>query len=142
MHPLIRDFQSDHSTLTASLERAKELGVTTKEGISVLMDAKIQLLVHLDKEDLRLYPVLNRAAKRDDTLKMLLDGFAKDMGEITELAVSFFEKYEASQDGSMFSRDIGRLIGALKSRIDREEKILYKMFIEVDALTSSSAIAS
>jgi hypothetical protein len=128
MSQLIVELKKDHSALVKILNDATELGITSKEGQQVLMNAKVVLLAHLKKEDERLYPVLKSAAETNPELKKTLDIFAKDMAGVSTAAINFFTKYAEGGSGMEFAKDIGMLFSTLKTRIRKEEEVLYKEY--------------
>lgn len=128
MSDLIDKLKKEHNILVEALDSMTRLGVTSKEGQEKLYSAKEALLAHLNLEDKELYPVLRKAAESDDSVRSTLDIFAKDMEEISKTALSFFSKYSQGGDSLEFAKELGRLIGALKNRIGREEDILYAQF--------------
>ncbi len=128
MSLLIEELKRDHTTIINVLDEVSKLGISSKEGQQRLLDAKQGLLAHLKKEDDQLYPVLNNAAGENPALKQTLDIFAKDMSGISKAAIDFFNKYAQGGSGVEFAIDIGNLFTTLKSRIGKEEDILYKKY--------------
>lgn len=122
---LIDEFKKDHVELVSTLNKVKELGITTKEGQARLLAAKEGLLAHLKKEDAQLYPFLKKEAEGDSGLKNLLDTFAKDMDNISKSALDFFAKYANGGSTVEFAKDFGTLTAALSKRIRQEENLLY-----------------
>lgn len=128
MSQLIEELKKEHTLIVDILNEVAKLGITSNEGQRKLLDAKQGLLAHLKKEDDRLYPVLKSAAEKNPALKQTLDIFAKDMTGISKAAIDFFGKYSQGGSGLEFARDIGKLFTTLKSRIRKEEDILYKEY--------------
>ena len=128
MSQLTLELRKDHGQIVKILNDVSELGITSKEGQRMLMDAKEGLLAHLKKEDDRLYPVLKKAAEKNPELKKTLDIFAADMAGISSAAISFFTKYAQGGSGIEFAKDIGSLFSTLKTRIRKEEEYLYKEY--------------
>ncbi|MBI5626215.1 MAG: hemerythrin domain-containing protein [Nitrosomonadales bacterium] len=128
MSQLIIELKKEHEVIANILGEASKLGITSKEGQMKLMDAKKGLLAHLKKEDDQLYPVLKKAAQNDQNLGRTLDFYAKDMEGISKAAVAFFNKYAQGGSGMEFAKDIGGLFSTLKSRIRKEEDVLYKEY--------------
>lgn len=125
MSNLVSELKSDHQKLVAMLTEVKSKGITSKEGVQILMSTKATLLAHLKKEDTYLYPELKVAAEKDPNLKHTLDVFAKDMSGITTQVMAFFDKYSTASSGMEFAKDLGGLISTLGNRIQREENALY-----------------
>lgn len=132
MSRLIDELKKEHLIIVDVLDHVSRLGVNSKEGQQRLIDAKNGLLAHLRKEDEQLYPALNRAAEKDARLKQTLDLFAKDMTEISKGAMDFFGKYSKGGSGLDFARDVGKLFIVLKSRISKEEDIIYKEYEKIN----------
>jgi len=131
MSALTEELKSEHATLVKILGEVKEIGVTSEEGQDKLMTARDGLLAHLGKEDEKLYPTLKERSASDDNLKNLLDTFAKDMDEISKVALGFFDKYQDGGSPIEFAKDFGALYGALANRIRKEESILYAEYDKV-----------
>lgn len=74
---------------------------------------------------------MRKAAETNEGLRLLLRDFAKDMEGISAFAMKFFDKYNFGGSGIEFGRDFGTLTATLKSRISREETILYKEYDKV-----------
>ncbi len=131
MSKLIEELKKEHGVIASTLDKIRELKVTSKEGQKKLIDAKAGLLAHLEKEDKQLYPTLKSAAEKDANLKRMLDMFAQDMNGISQAALAFFENYTKGGSGIEFAKDFGRLFATLKQRISKEEGIIYKKFNEL-----------
>ncbi len=129
---LIEELQNEHLGLSETLNKIKALGSSSEKGKELLFSLKSALLVHLEKEDDQLYPVLNNAAKKDLHLKETLNTFAIDMEKISTTALQFFDKYSLRNSISKdFSYDFGTLFAMLSQRIKREEKYIYPSYEEL-----------
>jgi hemerythrin-like domain-containing protein len=128
---LTKTLKEEHKKIADALNRVVHLGIGTHEGQAELMKAKDLLLSHLQKEDKLLYPVLQKAAKEDSQIKLMLESFAKDMEGISQAALDFFSKYEKGGEGLEFAKDFGHLFSALSLRIRREETRLYRIYEEI-----------
>lgn len=128
MSKLIDELKREHLVIIDILNDISKSGISSKEGQQRLLDAKTGLLAHLKKEDEQLYPVLNKTAEKDQALKQTLDFFAGDMAGISRSAMDFFGKYANGGSGIEFAKEIGRLFITLKSRISKEEDIIYKEY--------------
>ena len=125
MSELIEELKKEHSEIIDKLNRVKELGVTSSEGLSTLLSAKACLLSHLQKEDSKLYPVLRKEAENNTWLMSNLDIFADDIDNISNAVIDFFDKYSDGGSGLEFFKDSLDLISILDGRIGKEERILY-----------------
>lgn len=122
---LTEELKKEHAWLVETLNKVKEIGVTSKEGKEKLLLAKTGLIGHLKKEDEKLYPALRKEAQGNEQLKRLLDSFAKDMENISKATMIFFDKYSSGSEGSEFAKDFGNLVASLGGRIRKEEVVLY-----------------
>ena len=135
MSRLIEELKKDHETIENMLAKAKEPSISHKEAHKILITAKATLLAHLKKEDAQLYPVLNKGALSDATLKRTVDFYAKDMDEITSNAIGFFDKYSPA-DATIdieFARAFGKLYSTISIRLRNEEKTLYKEYEKLNS---------
>ncbi|MFO0754303.1 MAG: hemerythrin domain-containing protein [Thermodesulfovibrionales bacterium] len=133
MSQLVEELRRDHVAMVDMLNKVKDLGIASKEAQATLLAAKTNLLAHLKKEDLHLYPRMQKAAESNSSVRMVLDSFTKEMGELSKFALQFFDNYSQGGSGIEFAKDFGRLFATLRTRLQREESILYK---EYDKLAS------
>jgi len=131
MSNLVDALVRDHLAICDMLDSVSKSGVGSKEGQTKLFAVKQSLLDHLKKEDMDLYPVLRKAAETDNQLKQTLDTFAQDMGQVSAFALDFLNKYSQGDSGLSFAKDFGRFFTTLKTRIRKEETILYKEYDRV-----------
>ena len=131
MSDLIDEFRKEHESIMENLVAVKRLGVHTMEGRNHLMAAKGLLLEHLEKEDLHLYPELDRAASTDTDLKEMLDSLESELRDITRFSSYFFEKYTLGGSMIEFLRDFEKLKNTLERRITKEEELLYTKYSQL-----------
>lgn len=134
MSPLVEKLTAQHRDLLATLDKMTEQGIASPAGRNTLFGARDALLAHLALEDREFYPRLRKAAQAKAALQSTLNVFASDLEGITQTAIAFFKRYgdaSAAGDSLDFARDLGRLMAALRTRIRKEETLLYP---EYDAL--------
>lgn len=134
MSLLIAALKREHDTLKRQVATIKQVGVVSAEGFAELQRLRQNLKAHLQHEDRDLYPRLEEAASRDESLRILLDRFRSEMREITADAERFFERYPAPVQSVEFARDIGRIFSSLSNRIITEESVLYPRMAELDRI--------
>jgi hypothetical protein len=130
MARLIDELKREHAEISRLLDTVKNPKMTNKEAHKILISAKSTLISHLKKEDLQLYPLLNRAAENNSSLKRTVDFYAKDMDEITAKAIGFFDKY-SKDDAPIdleFAKAFGNLFATISRRLRSEESTLYKEY--------------
>ena len=125
MAALIEELRREHELLLAALQEVGQAGIGTPQAARALHRIKALLLAHLRKEDERLYPRLEAAARTDPTLADLLAVFARDMQEVTAVALAFFEKRPNGGGGFGYAREWGTVAARLRLRIASEESGLY-----------------
>lgn len=130
---LVYELKKDHETVLALLEKLRSANIDSKETHGWILSIKAALMAHLRKEDTQLYPVLKKAAEKDENLKTTLNLFAKDMDTVYKVALEFVDKYSKGGDKFAFARDLGKITVAVKTRISKEENILYNKFDQIAA---------
>ncbi|MBI5561620.1 MAG: hemerythrin domain-containing protein [Deltaproteobacteria bacterium] len=131
MTKLIDELKQEHAVLMDILDEVYRLGIASKEAQSKLGAAKAGLLRHLRREDEHLYPALKTACAGNPEVSDTVRRFIADMGVVSREALVFFDKYSAGGAGGAaleFARDFGRFSVTLKSRIQREETTLYRIY--------------
>jgi Hemerythrin HHE cation binding domain len=128
MGDLVAELKKEHAALAALLGEIKARGFGSPEVARKLLLVRHGLSGHLRKEDEQLYPVLRRAAERDERLRHLVDVFAREMTEVARTAHDFFTKYAEGGDGAAFMREFGRVAALLAARIRNEEALLYAAY--------------
>ena len=131
MAGLIQDLKEQHTQLLSILQLAKTNGFATPETRELLRSARTGLLDHLRKEDLELYPVLHTAATKSPATRETLDTFAKNMAETSKLAIGLFKKCDQGGSDHDLSKEFGLLLAKLRSRIRREEELLYPLYEQI-----------
>ena len=91
MDRLISEFKRDHVVVMDTLNVVKRHGLSSKEGKEGLKSVRDTLLAHLKKEDAQLYPVLRKAAEKDENLKQALDLYAS-LSSKDNLRIGFTKK--------------------------------------------------
>ncbi len=125
MKELIDTLKKEHRVILEHLAAIKHQGAHTMEGRTQLVEARNQLLAHLDREDRDLYPKLEEIAQRDPQLKEMLDQFEEEMKAITVYCNRFFTKYSSDGGGIEFFREFDIFYNSLQDRIRKEEEILF-----------------
>jgi regulator of sigma D len=99
-----------------------------------LNDFRTALQEHLLTENVRLYIYLSHMFKNDETNFELIRGFRKEMDGIAKTAMDFLRKYDAiGVDADLaptFARDFATIGEVLGTRIQKEENVLYPLYME------------
>jgi regulator of sigma D len=94
---------------------------------------KSELQGHLLTENVRLYIYLDRSLASDPTNSELIRGFRREMDNIAKVAMGFINKYSAigvDEDlASHFGKDFATIGKVLGERIQKEESILYPLYM-------------
>ncbi len=132
MSELIEKFKREHSEIIDALKEVKELDILTKKGRAKLMSVKASLLEHLKEEDEKFYPVLCKEAEQNKKLKEELEIFAKDWGNVSNVAFGIFDKYDKGvlEAGGLW--DFEALFTVLRHRMKNEEDFLYGEYEKID----------
>jgi iron-sulfur cluster repair protein YtfE (RIC family) len=127
MARLIEELKREHAEIARLLDTVKSPKISNAEAHKILLSAKNTLISHLRKEDTQLYPLLNKAAESNTSLKRTVDFYARDMDEITAKAIAFFDKY-SKDDAPIdleFAKAFGNLFATISRRLRSEESTLY-----------------
>lgn len=125
MSALIEELKREHTEILAILNEVKKLGILSKEGQAKLMSIKASLLEHLWNENERIYPVLWKESENNKDLKDLLDLFAIEMEDVSNVVQKFFNKFHEGTVDQNFPQEFEELFAAVSKRIKNEEEILY-----------------
>jgi len=132
MSIFIEKLKQEHRVILDALENVQNQDISLSEKLIILMEVKSALIEHLKKEDEKLYPFLNKEAKKDANLFSDIAKYANEMNKISDFIFNFYEKYTKLEDIShyFFKSDLNLFITTLKDRILKEEIYLYKEFLE------------
>jgi len=130
---LIKNLQQDHEKLIKMLEEL------TREPFSLILTRRKLLEMrhvmeeHLKKEDQEFYPLLKYEAIKNPDLKKILLVFSKEMAEISLQAGRFFNACESGSNILDFQREALQMLSLLKTRIRKEESVLYPWLAQVQS---------
>ena len=124
---LVEELRNEHISIVETINNIEKLGIYTSEGVSELSYAKMDFLAHLKKEDEELYPKLRKIAKYNREFKIKLNHLTKNIEEVTQFVLQFFDEYSAGGADIRFKSDCERLYSILKARILNEE-LLFKEY--------------
>lgn len=130
MASIVTELKSEHATMLKACEGIAAKTLTSAEIATFVGTLKTLLLGHLQKEDSQFYPKIKKMAETNASLKSKLALFADEMNPIAKAALAFIEKYSKGGDPAQFSIDFKALLYTLKTRIRREEDLLYPEFKE------------
>jgi hypothetical protein len=137
---------AEHAKLTALandlLRRVREPELDVEEIGRVRWQMTRELMSHLAKEDKILYPRL--AASPDGKTADIAARFAAEMGDLGEAYRAYMSDWGseriASESGP-FIAQTKAVMGALLTRIDRENRHLYPLMADAPDLTATNLVA-
>ena len=127
MSILIEILSDEHRRLQQCFNELQRLGTSNEEWKDKLRQTRYLLTAHLTKEDERLYPAL---AKNPPGLSLSKD-FESEMEKISTEALAFIDRYRDGGSGLDYAKQLGRIIGIINVRINREETILYREYEKI-----------
>jgi len=119
------ELRRDHVIIVTALSEAKAFGITSKEGNLQIQKAFKKLHKHLEDEEKKLYPTLNKAAEKNDRLKMLMNEEMSEIGELILSAEDFFDRFESGDFKTDQHDELDTFIHALMARTKKEETTIY-----------------
>ncbi len=127
---LVEELRNEHISIVETIHNIENLGIYTSEGVRELFYIKMEFLAHLKKEDEELYPKLREIAKYNREFRKKLDHLTKNIEEVTQFVLQFFDQYSAGGADFKFKSDCERLYSILKARILNEE-LLFKEYEKI-----------
>lgn len=135
-HPeLIDQLKGDHQKLLGIYGEIKAaFDSSDYQTVSEKLDQfRTGLQGHLLTENVRLYIYLDHCLAGDENNSELIRGFRREMDGIGKTAMNFLKKYEAigvdSDLAPSFARDFETIGKVLGERIQREEEVLYPLYM-------------
>lgn len=135
-HPdLVDQLIGDHRKLVEMYQEIKaQFSAGNFTAVSMKLDElRIALQGHLLTENVRLYIYLERCLAGDEINYDLIRGFRREMDGIGRSAMNFLKKYEAigvdRELASAFIKDLDAVGAILVDRIQREESVLYPLYM-------------
>lgn len=128
-----KNLKREHLEIIEVLNSLKDKKYKLEEKKNVLLLLKSKILKHIEIEDEHLYPILYARAEKNGNLKRLLSMFASEMEQISSFIKNFYKTYfdDNVNDPVNLSKSIGRLLVMIKTRIRREEKILFPEYTKI-----------
>ena len=120
MSLLADQLHHEHAIMLDVLKQLRTTGPATEAGHELLLKARSLIINHLQQEDDHIYPVLRANEFTHD----IATNFSEEMGLLAQRFIDFFERYDAPDNTSEFSSELGRLLAILQKRISREEYVL------------------
>lgn len=131
---LVEKFRSEQASILQEIEVAREFGVITEQGSRHLIGLRERLLDHLGEVDRRMYAALRAHARKDDSLRSLLDRFGPAVQAVSVLASDFFHKHLVPGHDDFFG-DWGELYVRLRQRFRHEETMFFKRFERIELVS-------
>ncbi len=121
---MVEEFIKEHTRIINTLNKIKKLNIHTRECQKELLLARNSILTHIKKECKELYPVLRKAMESNSRLREVFDAFEKDMEELSEYTLDFFEPISAEAEIEN-EFELERFIEIHNTRMRREEAVLF-----------------
>jgi len=132
MTDLINQFKEEHVRIMHLFEALKgDLKKNKSEIIKDLQELREVLVHHLDLEDKLLYPKFSQSEQPE--VKKIGQLFSEEMGKISKVAFSFFDKYEGKEvdqlvNDKKFKNLFEEISKKVEKRVKIEEEVLYPAF--------------
>ncbi len=130
MDRLIEELKKQHEKLLEGFEAIFNDNTHSISIEKILKSLKDLLLDHVKKEDEQFYPVLYKAADKDDYIKTMTDIFIQDFDKIYKQIQEYYDKYFSGRNYSKeeFITDSAKIMATLRNRIHEEENILFPLY--------------
>lgn len=131
--------KNDHKALIDAFDRVNKAGINTPQGKAHLQQAKEILIQHLKREDESIYFDILKMSERHKHLKSVMTDFSREMTGLTKSITEFFSKVASGASGVELAMEFGRLFGAVKTRIRKEEVALYEEYLKCKNMEATRA---
>ena len=128
MPTLLEELRAEHRALLARLDEARAVNLDRAELEKSLHRTKALFLAHVGKEEARFYPPLQKAAEGDLRAEAVLSLFRSDLAAVAKAVNEFFARLDSDGFGDEFEQAFAALASAFRSRISKEESLLYPEF--------------
>jgi hemerythrin-like domain-containing protein len=136
----ISQIKEEHTKILGVLNEIEKIGVSDVDSVFKLLKTSAEYIIsHLEKENTILYPTLLQA--EDSKTVNIANDFKLDMKILSMDIMNFFDDYKHTtcieNNTTAYLEDLSRIIINLKTRIEKEEKTLYPLFIEDDNINDN-----
>ncbi|GEM_PF-2737877 len=130
MDRLIEELKKQHEKLLEGFEGIFNDSAHSLSIEEVAKSLKDLLLDHIKTEDEQFYPVLYKAAKKDDYIRTMTDIFIQDFDKIYKQIQEYYDKYFSGRNYSKeeFITDSAKIMATLRNRIYEEENVLFPLY--------------
>lgn len=131
MSKLIEQLRAEHAELEKLFDTAHQKGITSPEGGEALKLARQKLADHLAKEDSRLYPILQAAAKKTENifgLEGIINSLSAEMISMSAALNEFSEKFMRDPGRPELDGEFRRISKMLSGRIRKEEDTVFRFY--------------
>ena len=140
MGKLTDELRREHSRIMGSLQGLGEEDPATASARARLKAAHTTLLAHITKEEIEIYDALDAAAETDMGLRRTLQIFGLDTVAVTRAVMAFFGKWLNQAPAPGFRSEFEAMLVALRTRIHREEELLFKEYDRTLAMESTQPL--
>lgn len=132
---LVPQLKTDHQNLIGiylDIKTAFE-GGDYEEVAKKLVHFRSSLQAHLLTENVRLYIYLSHSLANDEINSELIHEFRREMDAIARVAMNFLKKYDTigvdKELAGAFAKDFATIGQVLTERIEKEERVLYPLYL-------------
>lgn len=131
MSDFIKELRAEHTEVLRMFDAAHRIGVTTPEGGDALKQAHQKLAAHLAKEDERLYPPLQAAARKSDNvlgLEGIIRTMSSEMAAISGVLNEFMDRFSRDPKNPELEGEFHHIYKLLSERINRENDTVFRFY--------------
>ncbi len=119
----------EHRVIEHNMRKLFDMGINTKEGREAFQGMKNYWLVHLEKEDRLIYPLLQEKRKELAELDNFFNEFEDEIGRISRL-IKNLDKNLAAGEGD-FDVDFEYIYVLITFRSTVEEEVIFRDFGDI-----------
>jgi Hemerythrin HHE cation binding domain len=127
---LLTQLEIEHARIGALLDDIKESNLKAPETQSMLQYAKKIITEHIQFEDERFYPLLDKATERDKELHKMVTRYSTEMSAASKKIEKFVGEDPSQVDDQTYIKMFDAIYELLKKRIRSEEMILFREYMK------------
>lgn len=121
--------KDEHRIIKKNMRMLYDMGLTSQEGKDTFQGMKNYWLVHLEKEDRLIYPLLKEKIKESRELKNFLEEFEDEISRISRLIRELDKNLEKGEGD--FDVDFEYIYVLITFRSTVEEEVIFKDFGDI-----------
>ncbi len=128
---VMEELQEEHLRISLLMKTIATSGLATDRGMAAINEAKALIQSHMQKEQELVYKPFHKLLEKHPELTELDRRFSEEIEQIMREVNDFFLKYREGSLARSFLQDSARMMAMMRTRMKKEEMILFQRFREI-----------